>query len=231
MTTASVKPAAANVYVLDDDGDMRAAIIDVLRSYDFSSHGFGNAEDFLAAVPAQTAGCLVLDVRMPGIGGLELQEELAVRGHKMPIVFITGFGDIPMTVQAMKAGAVDFLTKPFDDDDLVRAVTSALQHDALRRQKDAAGDAVAEMARSLTRREWQVMEHVVSGLMNKQIAYELSLTEITVKLHRASLMRKLKSRTLPDLVRKAELLFLRSQQGNTTPPYSSRSIGEQLSPQ
>jgi FixJ family two-component response regulator len=221
MTSPAKQEPAPCAYVVDDDEHMRVAVIDVLRSYDVHSRAFETAADFLASVPPNSVGCIVLDVQLPDINGLQLQEELSTRGNKMPIVFITGYGDIPMTVQAMQAGAIDFLTKPFNDDDLMKAVSSAFDKDARRRAKDAVVDDVIALARSLTRREWQVFAHVVNGLMNKQIAYELSLTEITVKLHRASLMKKLHSRTLPDLVRKAEMLNLRGRDDETTPQYSS----------
>jgi FixJ family two-component response regulator len=196
----------AEVFIIDDDGDMLVAIADVLRSIDLPSAAFDSAQAFLNAVPAESAGCILLDVRMPGTDGLELQHQLLSLGYKMPIIFITGYGDIPMTVQAMRAGALDFLTKPFDDDDLFQAVRTALARDAERREREAEQDAVIALSKLLTKREKECMGHVVKGLMNKQIAYEMSLTEITVKLHRASLMKKLKSRTLPDLVRRAEII-------------------------
>lgn len=195
------------VFIIDDDEHMRAAISDILRSIDVAATSFDSAAAFLAAVPSTSPGCILLDVRMPGTDGLELQHQLVSLGYRMPIVFVTGFGDIPMTVHAMRAGAIDFLTKPFDDEDLFNAVRRALAHDKERREREAELDVVIALSKTLTKREKECMGHVVKGLMNKQIAYEMSLTEITVKLHRASLMKKLKSRTLPDLVRKAEIIY------------------------
>jgi FixJ family two-component response regulator len=217
------------VYVVDDDDHMRAAIVDILRSADMPCSAFGSASVFLTSVHPRSEGCLILDIQMPEIDGLEFQHKLNGLGYRMPIIFLTGFGDIPMTVQAMKAGAVDFLTKPLDEDELFRAISSALEHDVARRAQDAETDAAMALAGTLTKREKDVLVLVVKGLMNKQIAYELTLTEITVKLHRARIMKKLKVRTLPDLVRKAELIASQAQSGATTGPYNGTS-STQMSP-
>lgn len=211
-----------DVFIIDDDEHMRAAITDVLRSIDVKALAFGDATSFLHDIAPETPGCILLDVRMPGTDGLEIQHQLVSAGYKMPIIFITGFGDIPMTVQAMRAGALDFLTKPFNDEDLFKSVRNALERDQERRTREADLDAVIALSKTLTKREREVMGHVVKGLMNKQIAYEMSLTEITVKLHRASLMKKLKTRTLPDLVRRAELIF---NHWKASPP-SSEAVSE-----
>jgi FixJ family two-component response regulator len=201
------EPSNQHVFIVDDDEHMRAAIVDVLRSIDLQAIPFDSAQPFLEAVPPDSAGCILLDVRMPGTDGLELQYELGALGYRMPIIFITGFGDVPMTVQAMRAGALDVLTKPFNDEDLFKAVRGALDRDRQRRDKEADLDAVIALSKTLTKREKEVMGHVVKGLMNKQVAYDMGLTEISEKLHRGSLMRKLKTRTLPDLVRRAEMIF------------------------
>lgn len=214
---------SVDVFIIDDDEDMRLAIADVLRSNDVQSVSFDSALPFLDSVRPDSPGCIILDVRMPGTDGLELQHQLASLGYRMPIIFITGFGDIPMSVQAMKAGALDFLTKPFNDEDLFSSVRTALARDKERREREAEQDAVIAMSKALTKRERECMGHVVKGLMNKQIAYEMSLSEITVKLHKASLMKKLKSRTLPDLVRKAEVIYAHWK---TLPPTEITNFAE-----
>jgi FixJ family two-component response regulator len=215
--------APIEVFIIDDDEDMRIAIADILRSIDIRSASFDSALPFLEAVQPVSPGCIILDVRMPGTDGLELQHQLATLGYRMPIIFVTGFGDIPMTVQAMKAGALDFLTKPFNDEDLFSAVRTALARDRERREREAEQDAIIAMSRALTKRERECMALVVRGLMNKQIAYEMSLSEITVKLHKASLMKKLKSRTLPDLVRKVEVIYAHWK---TLPPNELPNLAE-----
>ena len=198
--------AAPLVLVVDDDEGIREALRDLLRSVGLEVLCFASTAELLASPPSDRPGCMLLDVRLPGVSGLELQAQLAKAGNRVPIVFMTGHGDIPMTVRAMKAGAVDFLTKPFRDQDLLDAVAAAIRADQERRKEQGAAEAARREAASLTPREREVMAGVVRGLMNKQIAGELGLSEITVKLHRGNVMRKLGVRSVPDLVRKAELL-------------------------
>jgi FixJ family two-component response regulator len=170
---------------------------------------FGSAAELLQSKLPNVASCLVLDIRLPGVSGLDFQADLAKADVHIPIIFITGHGDIPMSVQAMKAGAVDFLTKPFRDQDMLDAVTKALERDRKRREADKAVSSLRLLFESLTRREQEVMALVTAGLMNKQIAAELSLSEITVKIHRGHVMRKMAARSLADLVRMAEILGVR----------------------
>jgi FixJ family two-component response regulator len=189
------------VIVVDDDPMVRRALDSLFRSIGLTTAVYDSATAFLAIDAPTVTSCIVTDVRMPGLSGLDFQKVLAARGVRTPVILITGHGDVPMSVRAMKAGAVDFLTKPFRDQDLIDAVNEALERDhrARRRAREVA-DLKARYD-LLTPRERQVMEHVVAGLMNKQTAAELGLSEITVKLHRASLMRKLEARTVVDLVR------------------------------
>lgn len=200
-------PVAADdeplVLVVDDDDAIRDALCGLLETVGIEALCFGSTAEMLAATPPDRPGCLVLDVRMPGASGLELQSHLARAGNHMPIVFMTGHGDIPMTVRAMKAGAVDFLTKPFRDQDMLDAIAAAIETDRARRREMATVHAVTDRAATLTPRERQVMAGVVRGLMNKQIAGELRISEITVKLHRGSVMRKMGARSVADLVRMA----------------------------
>lgn len=200
------EPAGPVVFIVDDDQSMREALTDLFRSMKFDAETFGSAVDFLATANLNRPGCILLDVRLPGVNGLEFQAQLERIGSKMPIIFMTGFGDIPMSVKAMKAGAVDFLTKPFKDQDILDAVATAMERDSARRQQNAQSEAVASLAGSLTPREREVMQAVVKGLMNKQIAYALGISEVTVKLHRGNVMRKMDVRSVAELVRKAELL-------------------------
>lgn len=199
-------PAGPVVHILDDDESMREALTDLLQSMQISSRAFATTQAFLESYRRNQPGCILLDVRLPGVSGLDFQGHLERLGNHMPIIFMTGFGDIPMSVRAMKAGAVDFLTKPFRDQDILDAVTVALDKDAQRRRESAASDAVAALAATLTPREREVMAAVVQGLMNKQIAFNLGISEITVKLHRGNVMRKMDARSVADLVRKTELL-------------------------
>ncbi|MCQ1571418.1 response regulator transcription factor [Neorhizobium galegae] len=199
-------PAGPVVHILDDDESMREALTDLLQSMQISSRAFATTQAFLESYRRDQPGCILLDVRLPGVSGLDFQGHLERLGNHMPIIFMTGFGDIPMSVRAMKAGAVDFLTKPFRDQDILDAVTVALDKDAQRRRESAASDAVAALAATLTPREREVMAAVVQGLMNKQIAFNLGISEITVKLHRGNVMRKMDARSVADLVRKTELL-------------------------
>lgn len=199
---------SALVHVVDDDAPVRAGLESLLRSVGIDVRSHASADAFLAADRPEVAGCLVLDVRLPGTSGLEFQARLAALGIPMPVVMITGFGDVPMSVRAMKAGAVDFLPKPFRDQDLLDAVTLAIGRDRARREQAARLSALRERYDTLTPRERQVMALVIQGRMNKQVAGDLSVSEITVKIHRGAAMRKMKARTLPDLVRMAEALGL-----------------------
>ncbi|WP_426232394.1 response regulator transcription factor [Pararhizobium sp. DWP3-4] len=204
-TTSNDTPV---VYVVDDDPSIREALVDLFLSVRTEAQAFESAHDLLDGADLKRPGCILLDVRLPGANGLDFQLHLEKLGNRMPIIFMTGHGDIPMTVRAMKAGAVDFLAKPFRDQDILDAVAVAFQKDRDLRQQSAANGAVTELAKSLTRREHEVMTAVVQGLMNKQIAFNLGISEITVKLHRGNVMRKMEARSVADLVRKAELLGL-----------------------
>lgn len=204
-TTSNNTPV---VYVVDDDPSIREALVDLFLSIRTEAQAFESAQDFLDNADLKRPGCILLDVRLPGANGLDFQLHLERLGNQMPIIFMTGHGDIPMTVRAMKAGAVDFLAKPFRDQDILDAVSVAFQKDRDLRQQSAASGAVTELAKTLTRREHEVMAAVVQGLMNKQIAFNLGISEITVKLHRGNVMRKMDARSVADLVRKAELLGL-----------------------
>jgi FixJ family two-component response regulator len=196
------------VYIVDDDSSLREALVDLFLSVRTDAQAFESAQHLLDTADLDRPGCILLDVRLPGGNGLDLQAHLEKLGNRMPIIFMTGHGDIPMTVRAMKAGAVDFLAKPCRDQDILDAVSLALQKDRELRQQSAANGAVADLAKTLTRREHEVMAAVVKGLMNKQIAFNLGISEITVKLHRGNVMRKMEARSVADLVRKAELLGL-----------------------
>jgi len=196
------------VYVVDDDPSIREALVDLFLSVRTEARAFESAQDLLDNADLKRPGCILLDVRLPGANGLDFQLHLEKLGNQMPIIFMTGHGDIPMTVRAMKAGAVDFLAKPFRDQDILDAVSVAFQKNRDLRQQSAANGAVTELAKTLTRREHEVMAAVVQGLMNKQIAFNLGISEITVKLHRGNVMRKMGARSVADLVRKAELLGL-----------------------
>jgi FixJ family two-component response regulator len=194
------------VFVVDDDQSMRVALTYLFRSMDFDVTVFGSAPELLQSKLPDVPSCLVLDIRLPGVSGLEFQDTLAKAGIHIPIVFMTGHGDIPMSVRAMKAGAIDFLTKPFRDQDMLDAVTRALERDRVRRESDKTVTSLRGVFETLTRREREVMSLVTSGLMNKQIAGELNVSEITVKIHRGHVMRKMGARSLADLVRMAEAL-------------------------
>lgn len=198
------------VHIIDDDASLRDALGGLFRSVGLKSHAYGSATEFLSADVADEAGCLVLDIRLPGLNGLDFQAQLAEHGVRLPVVLMTGHGDVPMSVRGMKAGAVDFLTKPFRDQDMLDAVATAIARDRERRASSSKTDALRAQFATLSPREQQVMAHVVAGKMNKQVAGELALSEITVKIHRGAAMRKMGARSLADLVRMAEALDLKA---------------------
>ncbi|HEX8812208.1 MAG TPA: response regulator [Terracidiphilus sp.] len=203
-------PEAA-VFVVDDDASVRDAMQRLFRSVGLRAEVFGSTSEFLQSKLSDGPRCLVLDVRLPGLSGLDFQAELSKANIQIPIVFMTGHGDIPMTVRAMRAGAVEFLPKPFRDQDMLDAVHLALEQDRARRTDDKAGADLRAKFASLTPREQEVLGWVTAGLMNKQIAAELRLAEITVKLHRASVMRKMGAKSLADLVRMADVVGIREK--------------------
>jgi FixJ family two-component response regulator len=198
------------VFVVDDDTSMRQAIGSLIRSVGLRVETFATAHDFLQSKALDVPGCVVLDVRLPGLSGLDLQRELTSRGIMLPIIFITGYGDIPMSVRAMKAGALEFLTKPFRDQDLLDAIQQALEQGRVMRQQKAGAADLRQRFEALTSREREVMRLVVAGLLNKQIASELGISEITVKLHRGQAMKKMGADSLAALVKMAERLGVAS---------------------
>ena len=201
-----MKQTDSIVYVVDDDSSVREAIKSLIRSVGLRVETFGTAQEFLKSTRLDAPGCVVLDVRLPGLSGLDLQRELAAHGINLPVIFITGHGDIPMSVRAMKAGALEFLTKPFRDQDLLDAIQHALERDRSARQQRSETAELRERFDSLTAREREVMGLVVSGLLNKQIAGELGTSEVTIKIHRSQVMKKMDAGSLADLVRMAEKL-------------------------
>ena len=197
------------VFVVDDDASVRAALDSLFRSVNLVVRSFGSAQEFLSEAPTDGPACVVLDVRLPGMSGLDLQRQLAERDATLPVIIITGHGDIPMTVRAMRAGAVEFLPKPFRDQDLLDAVQQALDRSRVLRQEQAAMADLQARFDSLTPRERQVMEGVVAGMLNKQIAYDLGIAEVTVKIHRGQVVQKMRAESVADLVRMADRLGIR----------------------
>jgi FixJ family two-component response regulator len=200
------------VYVIDDDRLMRGALSTLFRSVELGVKTFSSATEFLQHALPAVPSCLILDIRMPRLSGLDLQAELGRLGINMPVIFITGYGDIPMSVRAMKAGAVDFLTKPFRDQEMVDAVTAALQRDRKRRSEEESHSEVQARFASLTQRERQIMGLVTGGLMNKQVAARIGISERTVKIHRGNLMRKMQAKSLAELVVMAQIVGIRGQE-------------------
>jgi FixJ family two-component response regulator len=200
---------AATVFVVDDDPAVLKSLSRLLRSAGLGAATFTSAREFLDRHDPSAPGCLLLDVAMPGLNGLELQQALVASGHELPIVFLTGHGDIPMSVQAMKRGAVDFLTKPVLDDDLLQAVRVAIEKDRLQRQTQAEVAEIRQRLAALTPREREVLEHVIAGQLNKQIAYDLGTVEKTIKVHRGQVMKKMRAQSVAELVRLAEQVGIR----------------------
>jgi FixJ family two-component response regulator len=204
--------AHPSVLVIDDDPEFRDSVARLLRTIGLHTRQFSSVLDFLKADPPEGPTCIVLDVRMPGRSGLELQRELTAANRQVPIIFITAHADVPMTVQAMKGGALEFLTKPFRDQDLLDAVEAGLARDRARRESERALAALRERFDTLSSRERDIMLRVVAGRLNKQIANDIGIAESTVKVHRTNLMRKMKARSLPELSRMADMLNVRLQQ-------------------
>jgi FixJ family two-component response regulator len=200
------------VYVIDDDRLMLGALNTLFRSIELGVKTFSSATEFLQHTLPAMPSCLVLDIRMPRLSGLDLQAELGRLGINMPVIFITGHGDVPMSVRAMKAGAVDFLTKPFRDQEIVDAVMAALQQDRKRRSEEKSNSELRARFASLTRRERQIMGFVTGGLMNKQVAARIGISERTVKIHRGNLMRKMQAKSLAELVVMAQIVGIRGQE-------------------
>jgi FixJ family two-component response regulator len=197
------------VFIVDDDESVRRALANLFQSVGLEAQEFGSAAELLHSKLPDVASCLVLDIRLPGLSGLDLQLELARVGIHIPIIFMTGHGDIPMSVRAMKGGAIDFLTKPFRDQDMLDSVMTAIKRDRERRQSEKAVTSLRERFETLTEREREVLALVAAGLMNKQIAAQIGVAEITVKIHRGRVMKKMGAKSLADLVRMAEMIGIR----------------------
>lgn len=206
MTVLFAESERPLVVIVDDDASVRTSLEELMLSVGIDAAGFGSTRELLDADLPERPGCMVLDVRMPGSSGLDLQQHLAASGNAKPIVFLTGHGDIPMTVQAMKAGAVDFLTKPFRDQSLLDAVAAGIERDLTQRAGAKAVKEQAERHATLTARERQVLALVAMGRLNKQIAFELGITEVTVKLHRSAVMKKMQAASIGELIRAWNLL-------------------------
>src|SRR5262245_38417262 len=204
--------ASPTVLIIDDDPEFRDSVGRLLRTVGLHTQQFSCVADFLAADPSEGPTCLVLDIRMPGRSGLELQRELAAANRQLPIIFITAHADVPMTVQAMKGGAIEFLTKPFRDQDLLDAVEAGLARDRARRESEKTLVALRQRFDTLSSRERDIMLRAVDGRLNKQIANDIGIAESTVKVHRTNLMRKMKARSLPELSRMADTLHVRRPQ-------------------
>jgi FixJ family two-component response regulator len=211
-----VKDADSIVFVVDDDSSIREAIAILVKLAGPSVETFGTAQEFLRSKRPDLPGCVVLDVELPGLSGLDLQRELTAHGIKLPIIFITGYGDIPMSVRAMKAGALEFLTKPFRDRDLLDAIQQALERDRAARRHSREIAELREHFDALTSREREVMSLVVAGWLNKQIGFELGISEITVKIHRGRVMNKMGAQSLAELVRMTERLELPTAKDQST---------------
>jgi len=209
MTTTREQPV---VFIIDDDASVRRGLEDLLRSVDLEVESFGSAQEFLARKRPDAPGCIVLDVRLPGASGLEFQRVLAESNIHLPVIFISGHGDIPMSVRAIKSGAIEFLTKPLKEQELLDAVHVGIERDRVRRQEAKLVAELRERFNSLTSREQEVLAFVITGQVNKRIAYELKLSEMTVKAHRSQVMHKMGARSLVDLVRMADRLGVSATQ-------------------
>lgn len=194
----------STVFVIDDDASVRKSLTRLLYSYGFEVESFASAELFLERGPYEGVGCIILDIRMPGMSGMVLQERLSQTGNIMPIIFVTGHGDIPTSVQAMKKGAVDFLTKPFDDKDLLQAIQGAIEKDIKAKADQAEIRHTMELVNHLTMREREILRYIIAGLLNKQIGFKLGIAEKTIKVHRSHIMEKLHVSSVADLVRLSE---------------------------
>jgi FixJ family two-component response regulator len=210
------REANALIVIVDDDPSVRRGLQRLIRSMGWETETFASAQEFLARSGADIPSCVVLDLQLPGLSGLDLQKKMAETGLEIPIVFLTGHGDIPASVRAMKAGAIEFLTKPVDERELLEALREAVERDRLSRQQHAETRDLQTRYDSLTAREQEVMQHVISGLLNKQIAAELKITEDTVKFHRGHIMRKMRADSLADLVRMAQNLGIPTQRSDRT---------------